>query len=91
VSCSLKLDLSSKFDFLLRIWYYRGNERFSGGIEKKSGKSASMPKSFPRASAALLERFKEEHLALFKRGDLWSLDIHRKKLIDWLPRNGGVL
>ena len=51
----------------------------------------NMPKSFPRASAALLERFKEEHLALFKQGDLWSLDIHRKKLIDWLPRNGGVL
>lgn len=51
----------------------------------------NMPKSFPRASLALLQKFKDEHLTLFKDNDLWSLDVHRKKLIDWLPRNGGII
>lgn len=47
----------------------------------------NMPKSLPRASVTLLEKFKEEHPTLFKSDNLWSLDLHRKKLIDWLPRN----
>jgi len=47
----------------------------------------NMPASFPRASKELLEKFKEDHPVLFKNGDLWSLDQHRKKLIDWLPKN----
>ena len=51
----------------------------------------NMPQSFPRASLSLLEKFKNEHLTLFKTDNLWSLDLHRKKLIDWLPRNGGVV
>ena len=46
----------------------------------------NMPKSFPRASAALLNKFKDTHAKLFT-GDTWSLDRHRKKIIDWLPRN----
>ncbi len=45
----------------------------------------NMPVQFPRASAALLKQFKESHLGLFKHGDFWSLDEHRKKVIDWLP------
>lgn len=47
----------------------------------------NMPESFPRASLALLRKFKDEHPMLFKRDNLWSLDQHRKKLMDWLPRN----
>ena len=47
----------------------------------------NMPASFPRASVALLEKFKESHIALFTHGETWSLDIHRKKVMDWLPRN----
>ncbi|MBI3632187.1 MAG: hypothetical protein HY225_01955 [Candidatus Vogelbacteria bacterium] len=47
----------------------------------------NMPVAFPRATAALLKKFKEDHALLFKHGDLWSLDQHRKKLMDWLPRN----
>lgn len=49
--------------------------------------NANMPSSFPRASNALLEKFKAEHAGLFRHGDMWSLDTHRKKLIEWLPRN----
>lgn len=50
----------------------------------------NMPVTYPRASVALLNRFREAHAVLFKHGDMWSLDQHRKKLMDWLPRNGGV-
>lgn len=46
-----------------------------------------MPAAFPRATMALLNRFREAHTALFKHGDMWSLDLHRKKVMDWLPRN----
>ncbi len=48
----------------------------------------NMPASFPRVSEEQLLRFKAEHEAFFKHGDFWSLDLHRKKIIDWLPRNG---
>ena len=46
----------------------------------------NMPASFPRASLGLLEKFKADHEALFIHGDTWSLEKHRKKLMDWLPR-----
>ncbi len=47
----------------------------------------NIPASFPRASIALLEKFKETHAMLFTNGNLWSLDRHRKKFMDWIPRN----
>ncbi len=51
----------------------------------------NMPANFPRASAALLKKFQNAHAMLFKHGDLWSIDRHRKKIIDWLPRNSDAL
>lgn len=47
----------------------------------------NMPAGWPLATAALLQKFRDAHTALFTHGDLWSLDQHRKKLMDWLPRN----
>ena len=47
----------------------------------------NMPVTFPRASTALLQRFREVHPVLFKQDGLWSLDQHRKKFFEWLPRN----
>ncbi len=47
----------------------------------------NMPAGWPRATTALLQKFKDGHTALFTHGELWSLDQHRKKLMDWLPRN----
>jgi hypothetical protein len=43
-----------------------------------------LPAAFPRASKALLAEFKETHATFFKTDD-WSLDVHRKKVMDWLP------
>ncbi|MBI5742410.1 MAG: hypothetical protein HZA25_01045 [Candidatus Niyogibacteria bacterium] len=45
------------------------------------------PASFPRVTVALLKKFREAHSSLFKRGDSWSIDLHRKKMMDWLPQN----
>ena len=47
--------------------------------------NASIPASFPRATAKVLKHFQVEHPTLFKRGDEWSIDRHRKHLMDWLP------
>lgn len=44
----------------------------------------NMPEGYPNASLALLKQFKEKHTALFKGDGLWTLDQHRKRLIDWL-------
>lgn len=44
----------------------------------------NIPESFPRVSVPILKKFKAMHPTLFKDGDTWSVDQHRKKLIDWL-------
>ena len=49
--------------------------------------NTNMPPGYPRVSIALLEKFRDEHQSLFKSKEMWSLDHHRKKLIDWLPQN----
>jgi hypothetical protein len=33
-----------------------------------------------------LKKYKEQHPLFFKHGDLWSLDEHRKKVLDWIPQ-----
>ncbi|OGZ08165.1 MAG: hypothetical protein A3D65_03420 [Candidatus Lloydbacteria bacterium RIFCSPHIGHO2_02_FULL_50_13] len=45
----------------------------------------SIPAEFPRASVKSLKRFQAMHPGLFKNGNEWSIDKHRKKLMDWLP------
>lgn len=47
----------------------------------------NMPSAFPRATVVLMKKFKEDNVSLFKHGDLWSLEQHRKRLMDWIPRN----
>lgn len=43
-----------------------------------------LPLQFPRVSLALLREFRKTHATLFKNDNLWSLDQHRKKVMDWL-------
>jgi hypothetical protein len=47
----------------------------------------NMPSNFPQASEEGLIKFKKEHEVLFRKSNTWSLDQHRKKVMDWLPRN----
>ena len=44
----------------------------------------SVPSGFPRVSAKALKKFQSVHPTLFKHGDDWSIDRHRKRLMDWL-------
>jgi len=43
-----------------------------------------LPAGFPQASLPLLREFKKAHTTLFKGENVWSLDQHRKKVMDWL-------
>lgn len=44
----------------------------------------NIPIGFPRATAIVLKKFQTTHVTLFKRGDTWSIDQHRKRVMDWL-------
>jgi hypothetical protein len=46
----------------------------------------NIPAGFPRASVDLLKKFREANTNLFKHEEHWTLDLHRKKLMDWLLR-----
>lgn len=43
-----------------------------------------LPEQFTRASLPLMREFRKLHSTLFKDGGHWSLDQHRKKVMDWL-------
>lgn len=49
--------------------------------------NADLPSAFPPASTSILNEFKKSYPALFKdeSNNAWSLDQHRKKVMDWLP------
>ena len=47
----------------------------------------NMPAGYPLLSTILLRKFKEGHQSLFKADNLWTLDLHRKRMILWLPLN----
>jgi hypothetical protein len=47
----------------------------------------NMPESYPHVSLSIMQRFKEAHTNLFKGKGFWSLDQHRKRMIEWLPQN----
>ncbi|MDB5264549.1 MAG: hypothetical protein JWN64_120 [Parcubacteria group bacterium] len=47
--------------------------------------NAELPAEFPHASLPILKEFSKKYPELFKISDTWSLDQHRKKLMDWLP------
>jgi hypothetical protein len=44
----------------------------------------NLPAAFPHATNGLLVQFETDHANLFKISGNWSLDIHRKKVMDWL-------
>jgi hypothetical protein len=44
----------------------------------------NLPAQFPKATPGLLKVYRERYPGQFKE-DIWSLDQHRKKFMDWLP------
>ena len=43
----------------------------------------TIPIGFPRLTEELLKKFRNENSALFKDGELWSMEKHRKEVVDW--------
>ena len=72
----------SKYEDDLKI-----NQTYTNSLEFLKSYNKNIPTGFVHASSVLLQEFRKEHPTLFKRGDLWSLDQHRKKLMDWLFRH----
>lgn len=56
-------------------------------VEFLESYNKNIPEGYPKVSLKILERFKEAHTSLFKGNGSWSLDQHRKRMIDWLPQN----
>ena len=50
----------------------------------------SIPVNFPHPSVKILKIFKALHPMLFKNGDEWSIERHRKRLMDWLPSYSAI-
>jgi hypothetical protein len=65
----------------------KSNEILLTDAEFLESYNKNMPSNYPRASMELLDKFKDSHQSLFKSSSSWSLDQHRKRLIDWLPQN----
>ena len=45
----------------------------------------NIPAAFPRATKEALAEFQTTHPALFDESKLWTIDKHRRRLMDWLP------
>jgi len=44
----------------------------------------NIPDAFPRATLKALEKFQALYPSLFKENSEWTVNRHRKKLMDWL-------
>jgi hypothetical protein len=85
-----------KFDLPLHVCYYQDMKKYVDELSVSEVRmplvdflksyNKGLPAGFPRSSRALLEKYKTLHPLFFKNGDLWSLDEHRKKVLDWIPQ-----
>jgi len=93
-------DLMRNIAFLINMLYHLKMKRNKAELEISQMQisisefaefyNQNIPAAFPRASVANLEKFQGTHPALFKNGDMWSIDQHRKRVIDWLCSNREV-
>ena len=60
-------------------------------LEFMEAYNKSIPSGFPRASVAALQQFQTSHVILFKKGAGWSVDKHRKRVMDWLSSYHAVV
>ncbi len=51
----------------------------------------NVPASFPQATVEILKKFKEKHPSLFNESNEWTIDKHRKKLMDWLTSHNATI
>lgn len=53
--------------------------------EFTSSYNEGLPDGYPAVSTSILKTFVSSNSHLFKQEGMWSLDQHRKKVMDWLP------
>lgn len=63
------------------------SERKRSVAEFIASYNKNLPARFPKATLANVRAFQKEHANLFDGKHSWSLDRHRKKFMDWLPKN----
>ena len=64
---------------------YKRNQEMTTSSSFLESFNKGMPVAFLQATENDLKRFQEAHPMLFKHSNAWSIDKHRKKLMDWLP------
>lgn len=50
----------------------------------------TVPSGYTRVTIKILNKFRAAHPAIFKYDSGWSIDKHRKRLMDWLFSNSDV-
>ncbi|HET9641286.1 MAG TPA: hypothetical protein VFP46_00345 [Candidatus Paceibacterota bacterium] len=60
------------------------SEKKRSATEFLSLYNQGLPAGFPHATDALLTEYRRQYAGQFADGQ-WSLDMHRKRLMDWLP------
>jgi hypothetical protein len=69
---------------------YELNQEFTTRAVFMEWYNVHIPSGFPRVTVDMLKKFQTSHPMLFKEGNSWSVDKHRKRLMDWLVSNRGV-
>lgn len=62
------------------------SERKRSAEEFIKSYNKNLPSRFPKATPAHVRDFQKAYSSLFDGKQSWSLDRHRKKFMDWLPK-----
>lgn len=86
--------MRSQIDYIESVWYNYPMRDFDANKERSERKlsinsflkeyNENLPGEFPLASRPVLRKFSKAHPGLFKNGDVWTLDQHRRKFMDWV-------
>jgi hypothetical protein len=49
--------------------------------------NSNMPLGYPHVTLDIMKKFQQAHQSLFKKPNIWTLELHRKRMIQWLPQN----
>lgn len=63
------------------------NEVPLSATEFKESFNQNMPAGYPHVTLEIMDKFRFAHPNLFKKPNVWTLDLHRKRMIEWLPQN----
>ncbi|MEK7630795.1 MAG: hypothetical protein AAB417_02110 [Patescibacteria group bacterium] len=68
-----------------RDYVLEGNQEMTTLMVFLDAYNKSIPTGFPKVTLENLKDFQKLHPMLFKDKNEWSIEKHRKRLMDWLP------